>query len=414
VTSIGKQTFNNCSCLTSVTIGNSVINIGEEAFQSCSRLTSVTIGNSVTNIGVYAFSGCSDLTSINIPNSVTSIGSSAFANCTGLTSVHITNLASWCKIKFGNYYANPLYCAEHLYLNGKEVNNLVVPSGVTSIGAYSFYSCKSITSVEIPNTVTNIGDFAFYGCFGLTSLTIPELVTNIGWQAFDGAKLRNIAIKANTPPSVGNSGFSNQSYYHTTLMVPEGSWDAYAYSDNWYQFINIREIAYNAASLKNSKAYMMKLSTEGSYIFYDSVNDCVGILNETAVDDTKENNTWMTIEVDDKHYVYNLGAKKFLVLDKINANQIGYTLSSSPISIDIEDGKNAIVFGKGKEFYMVINDKLNVDGSIESQIIASTGIKEISENSHLPAGTYNLNGQRIEITHALKGIFIKNGKKYAK
>jgi hypothetical protein len=294
-----------------------------------------------------------------------------------------------------------------LYLNGKEIEHLIIPNGVTSIEPDRFLNCKFINSVDIPEFVTSIGASAFQGCSGLTSLTIPESVTSIGGGAFDGAKLRNIVIKAKTPPS-GGSAFSGQSYYHTTLLVPEGSWDAYAYSDNWYQFINIREMAYNAVNLTNSKAYMLKSSNEGSYLFYDSVNDCVASLNETALDDTEENITWMTTEVDGKHYVYNLGARKFLVADKTNA-KTGYRLSDVPASIDIEDGKDAIVFGKSKEFYMVINDKLNVDENLESQIIATTGIKGISVDANQPTVTYSVNGQVVP--NDTKGLHIKNGKK---
>ena len=155
---------------------------------------------------------------------------------------------------------------------------------------------------------------------------------------------------------------------------------------------------------------MLKSSNEASYLFYDSVNDCVATLNETALDDTEENITWMTVEVEGKHYVYNLGAKKFLVADKTNA-KTGYRLSDVPVSIDIEDGKDAIVFGKSKEFYMVINDKLNVDENLESQIMTSTGIKETSVDSNMPTVIYNLNGQRINRSHVLNGVYIKNGKK---
>ena len=279
---------------------------------------------------------------------------------------------------------------------------------MTSIGVSAFYGCSGLTSVTIPNSVTSIGSSAFYGCSGLTSVTIPESVTSIEHRAFYGAKLRNIVIKAKTPPS-GESAFSDQSYNHATLMVPEGSWDAYAYSDDiWYKFINIREMAYNAVNLTNSKAYTMKSATEGSYLFYDSVNDCVGTLNETAFDDTEENVTWMTTEVDGKHYVYNLGAKKFLVADKTNS-KTGYRLSDVPVSIDIEDGKDAIVFGKSKEFYMVINDKLNVDEGLESQIIATTGIKGVSVEANQPTVTYNVNGQIVPDN--TKGLYIRNGKK---
>ena len=80
VTEIGKEAFDECDGLTSITIPSSVTSIGEGAFSNCSRLRSVTIPNSVTSIGNYAFDGCTSLTSVTFSegNQLTSIGFGAF------------------------------------------------------------------------------------------------------------------------------------------------------------------------------------------------------------------------------------------------------------------------------------------------------------------------------------------------
>ena len=115
--------------------------------------------------------------------SVTSIEDYAFSWCESLTSVHISDIAAWCNIEFGYNFANPLYYAHHLYLNGEEVKDLVIPNSVTSIDV-TFSGCSGLKSVTIPNSVTSIGGSAFEGCSGLTSVIIPNSVTSIGGGCF--------------------------------------------------------------------------------------------------------------------------------------------------------------------------------------------------------------------------------------
>lgn len=164
---------------------------------------------SIKEIGERAFNECKDLTSVTIPNSVTSIGDNAFYNCSGLTAVHINDLAAWCGISFKNFLANPLLYARHLYLNGTEIKNLVIPNSVTSIGDNAFAGCSGLTSVTIPNSVTSIGWYTFINCSSLTSVTIGNSVTSIGDNAFWGCSgLTSVTIPGSVT-SIGDNAFSH-------------------------------------------------------------------------------------------------------------------------------------------------------------------------------------------------------------
>ena len=107
--------------------------------------------------------------------------------------MYISDLAAWCAISFGLDKYNPWCYAHKLYLNRKLITNLVIPSGVTSIG-----------------------DGAFYGCTGLTSIT----------------------CEAVTPPTLGSNTFFDV-YKSIPVYVPAGSVSAYR---RWGGFTNILPI----------------------------------------------------------------------------------------------------------------------------------------------------------------------------
>ena len=257
-------------------------------------ITSSYNGLPVTGIVDYAFDDCTSLTSVTIPDSVTSIGR-AFSGCESLNAVYISDIAAWCGISFG---ANPLLYANNLYLNGTLVTDLVIPSGVTSIGDRAFSGCTSLTSVTIPNSVTSIGDGAFYDCTSLTSVTIGKEVTSIGIRAFDGCtSLTSITILGNvtsiwerafdgctslTSVTIGNGVTSIDSTICniatlTNITVGENNPNYKSIDGNLYSKDGSELIRYASGKSATSFAIPDGVTSIGAYAF----DDCTSLTSIT-------------------------------------------------------------------------------------------------------------------------------------
>ena len=271
--SIDSEALFGCS-LTSIEIPSSVTSIGSSAFANCSSLTSIEIPNNVTSIGYDAFYNCSSLLSVKIPSSITSIGTMAFLYCYKIHSVFISDIASWCKIYFGDSDSNPLSHGGDLYVNNQKVVNLIVPEGVSYINDNAFINYSSLTSVTIPNSVNRIGYSAFDGCSALSSvslgngvitieenafsncdslksLTIPYSVEEIRHTAFSNTQLDTIVCFAGKTPTVGYFEYNPGGFYENlqdfenfdptrcVLKVPSVLYNDYIRHAIWGKFVNI-------------------------------------------------------------------------------------------------------------------------------------------------------------------------------
>ena len=266
------------SNLTSVTIGNGVTSIGDDAFSGYSfntsvyisdvaawcnisfynkssnplcysnlylngeLVTSLVIPEGINSIGNYAFCTCTSLTSITIPNSVTSIGFSAFESCTGLNSVNISDIAAWCNINFYDSSSNPLCNAKKIYLNGKELTDLVIPESVKTIKKYAFKGYSRLASIEIPKSITSIKESAFLDCTELSSVNISDIAAwcNIDFEGWDSNPLyyaKNLYLNGKKV---------------TDLVIPESVKTIKKYAFNGYSGLTSIEISNSITSIGSS------------------------------------------------------------------------------------------------------------------------------------------------------------------
>ena len=311
VTSIGAYAFEDCSSLTSVVIGEGVTFIGSSAFSGCliesakipviactyikktslkaveitagkipgsefsgcSSLTSVVIGEGVTSIGFQAFSSCSSLTSVVIGEGVTSIGFNAFSGCSSLTEVnYLGTIDNWAQIEFSDSYANPLYYAEILKINGEVVTEVKLTT-VTKISNLAFYSCDSLTLVVIGDSVTSIGDEAFSRCSSLTSVEILDPVTSIGDKAFYGCyKLVEVVNKSShITVTKGSTSNGLVGYYALSVSNRDNTYVSKLTKDNGYIIYTdgAEKVLVGYTGTKTAltlPAYVTKIN---QYAFYD-------------------------------------------------------------------------------------------------------------------------------------------------
>ena len=117
-----------------------------------------------------------------------------------------------------------------------QLENIVLPKALKTIGTQAFFACDKLQAVTIPASVDTIGDTAFSGCKSMTVLTI-EGAPVIGEYAFARLSgLTTVRVNSMTPPKASVSSFYGIAPGSVSLVVPKGSEKAYMKPAGWSRF----------------------------------------------------------------------------------------------------------------------------------------------------------------------------------
>ena len=248
-------TFEGCSNLKKIVIGDGVTSIDGGTFRYCRALTEVEFGNSVKRIEWLAFETCTSLEKVILPEGLDYLDPKAFARCdklqyniykgarylgseqneyeylvgfesTDMTSLEfhprmrrlmtqgLSSLANLTEIsiKDGMY----LYVEDNCLIDRDSktliagLNNSVIPNdgSVTAIGDYAFYKCKEFKIIYFPTKLVSIGDYAFSECDSLTTLKFFESFESIGYKAFEYCDSIREVLLPSSLKKIGTSAFS--------------------------------------------------------------------------------------------------------------------------------------------------------------------------------------------------------------
>lgn len=124
---------------------------------------------------------------------------------------------------------------------GTQFSHVALPEELEIIESDVFSGCTSlIDTLTIPNTVVQIKSGAFSNCNKLNAIILPENLVQIWGNCMSGCwSLDYIQCNAKVPPLVEGGEFTGIEKNNFTLVVPEGSVDAYRNAPGWKEFKRI-------------------------------------------------------------------------------------------------------------------------------------------------------------------------------
>ncbi len=203
---IGEHAFQDCINLKNIEIPDTIVNVDDFAFKNCMDLRYIILPN-VKFIGRQSFEFCSGLISITTGNNLEEIGAYAFNQCYGL---HYMKLPD-----------SLLRIQERAFFHCYSLHNIEIPNSVTSIGECAFEQ-SGLTSVIISCNLTKM-DYAFSGCLSLQNVVISGDMSEIGLSMFKACSALKKIFIPNSVKRIQLNAFDYS--YHLVDIYFEGKQD---------------------------------------------------------------------------------------------------------------------------------------------------------------------------------------------
>ena len=227
VETIEKNAFGECSVLENVDLPKAET-IGESAFVGCVSLKAIELPE-VETIEKNAFGECSVLENVDLPKAKI-IGESAFVGCESLKAIELPEAESIGQQAFDSLKALKTADLPKVKTIGYSafansgLDSLNMPQ-VETIGGEAFKSCSlDASDFVLPEGLKSIGDGAFSGALSREMLVIPSTVTDIGSYAFY-SRISIVFFRGNPPTNVGSNIFYVDDTHRTLFYYPlNGNW----------------------------------------------------------------------------------------------------------------------------------------------------------------------------------------------
>ena len=238
-----------------------LISIDNGAFSN-SSLKSVTLPESIISLEDYAFLYCKSLSNISLPAKLQSIGKSALSGCTAMQEIQVAS-------------ENEKFCSVDGVLYSKDKKLLIqfpaakatkytIPDGTETIGTDAFFksiiesvslpsslreleydafgASKNLGELIVPEGVTTIGDYILDQCYAIKVLHIPSSVTSVGQKICGSSNsITDVYCDIQNPFEINSNCFTTTTYTNATLHVPYGTGGEYAVTEGWKEFSKIVE-----------------------------------------------------------------------------------------------------------------------------------------------------------------------------